>query len=36
MINSKFKIVKFTYINNKIIEINFHLQFYYNKKSNNY
>ena len=33
MINLKFNIVKFTDISNKIIEINFHLHFYYNKKT---
>jgi hypothetical protein len=32
MINKKFKIIKFTDISNKIIEINFKLHFYYNKK----
>ncbi len=32
MINIKFKIVKFIDIINNIIEINFQLHFYYNKK----
>jgi hypothetical protein len=36
MKNLKFKIVEFTDISNKIIEINFQLLFYYNKKFNNY
>ncbi len=33
MINLKFIIVKFNDISNKIIEINFQLHFYYNKKA---
>ena len=33
ILNLKIKIVKFTDISNKIIEINFQLYFYYNKKT---
>ena len=35
MIKLKFNAVKFT-VSNKIIDINFQLHFYCNKKSNNY